>query len=480
MERKKLTRFAKLAALLVCAAVLAGCTGTPDTTSNQNGAGQGDDIGFPSFAVRGTDTPAPGASASPDTGGLIVFPPSGEPAPEATATGLPGWGSIISGSQQPFVSPTATAWGGLVISPSPGAASPSPTAMVLKLGAKGEEVSKLQRRLKDLKYNIGSVDGDFGQATDAAVRAFQARNNLTVDGVAGTATVNKLYSSSALPPRPTATPTPRATATPRINANVYLKVGASGTDVRRMQERLISLGYLTGTPNGQFDEMTEAAVYAFQDRHTAYSDGIAGPQTLEKLYSSSARSTTSAVGIIGTSIARGLKDSPLVRRIQSRLKELRFYTGSVDGDFGPSTEAAVKAFQSANRLTADGKVGSGTYSALFNANARPAGSTTVTATPAPGQATVPPTRIPFYTNVTPNPDGDYVTLREGDSGALVRELQQALKDQGYYNGTVDGLFGFGTTDAVKAFQRAKGLTIDGEAGRGTLRILYQGKFPSGS
>lgn len=467
MKRRKMTQFARLAALLLFAAILAGCTAAPDTTVNNNNTGDLSDVPFP---VRGTATPEIIDAPTP-TSGAIINLPSGMPLPSAEPT-LGTWGSILT-SNQPFLTPTATVWGGIaIVTVTPGAASPSPTVMVLKLGASGPTVRSLQQRLKDLRYDIGSVDGDFGKSTEAAVKAFQARNNLTVDGIAGTATLNKLNSSSALPPRPTARPTPRPTATPIIKDNVFLQKGSSGIDVRRMQQRLIDLGYLSGTPNGRFDEMTEAAVYAFQNRNTSYSDGIAGPKTLQKLYSSSARSTSSSVGVIGTSIQRGLMDSDVVRRIQSRLKELRFYTGSVDGDFGASTEAAVKAFQSANRLTVDGRVGSNTFSALFGSNATGAGGSN----PLPGD----PTRIPFYTNVTPHPDGDYVTLREGDSGVLVREMQNALKKQGYYSGTVDGLFGFGTTEAVKAFQRAKGLAVDGEAGRGTLRILYQGSFPAGS
>lgn len=469
MERKKIVKFARLAALLLFAAILAGCTATPDTTIQTNEG----DIDDPIFPVRGTPTPEPGQESPTPTTGFVINLPSGSPGIDPSPS-PGGWGSIIS-SNQPFLTPTASIWGGMItVTPTPGAVTPSPTPMVLKLGAKGPAVRDLQRRLKDLKYNIGSVDGDFGKSTEAAVKAFQARNNLYVDGIAGTATLNKLNSSSALPPKPTAKPTPRPTATPVIKADVYLRNGSSGSDVRRMQQRLIDLGYLMGQPNGRFDDMTEAAVYAFQDRNTSYSDGVAGQETLKKLYSSSARSTSSSVGIIGTSIQRGLKDSSAVRRIQAKLKDLGYYTGSVDGDFGASTEAAVKAFQSANNLSPDGRVGSSTYQALFSSKANKAGST---GTNQQGGA---PTRIPNYVNVTPNPAGGFVTLREGNSGPLVRKLQQALKDQGYYTGTVDGFFGFGTTQAVKDFQRRKGLVQDGLAGQGTQRILFQGDFPSGS
>ena len=55
-----------------------------------------------------------------------------------------------------------------------------------------------------------------------------------------------------------------------------------------------------------------------------------------------------------------------VRRIQERLKALDYYNGLIDGDFGKGTEAAVKAFQKAEKLDIDGKVGSKTWKALFN------------------------------------------------------------------------------------------------------------------
>ena len=57
------------------------------------------------------------------------------------------------------------------------------------------------------------------------------------------------------------------------------------------------------------------------------------------------------------SLQRGFTGSDAVREVQRRLKELGYYKGSADGDFGPATEAAVKEFQKANGLTADGKVG---------------------------------------------------------------------------------------------------------------------------
>lgn len=54
-----------------------------------------------------------------------------------------------------------------------------------------------------------------------------------------------------------------------------------------------------------------------------------------------------------------------VKGIQERLKELGYYKGPIDGDFGGGTEAAVKAFQKSKRLDVDGTVGPVTWKALF-------------------------------------------------------------------------------------------------------------------
>ncbi len=360
--------------------------------------------------------------------------------------------------------------------------APTATVYVLKVGNKGEDVRKLQRRLKELGYYSGSADGDFGTATETAVKSFQRRNNLTADGIAGNATTTRLYSKNAVRSRPTPSPTPRATATPKINQNLYLKLGSSGRDVTNMQARLIDLGYLSGSPTGRFDSATEKAIYAFQRRNVAYSDGVAGPLTLKALYSSGARGTSSSSGVVGVSLRKGLSNSDAVRNMQSRLKKLGYYNGGVDGDFGASTEAAVKAFQNNNNLRADGVAGEGTLNKLYSDEARSARYSPTTATPRNIAVTPIPKSTPVtnYVNVTPSPNNEYVTLREGHSGTLVRNLQQALKDQGYLSGYVDGKYGNSTVEAVVRFQQNNGLSQDGVAGPATQRVLFEGNYPAGS
>ena len=64
-------------------------------------------------------------------------------------------------------------------------------------GDKGEKVKKVQRRLKNLGYYSGSIDGDYGNGTKTAVKDFQKKNGLSVTGSVNSKTLSKLNSSSA-------------------------------------------------------------------------------------------------------------------------------------------------------------------------------------------------------------------------------------------------------------------------------------------
>ena len=66
----------------------------------------------------------------------------------------------------------------------------------------------------------------------------------------------------------------------------------------------------------------------------------------------------------------------------------------------------------------------------------------------------------------------YRTMKRGSRGEDVKEMQQALKEQGFYDGKTDGVYGKGTMNAVKAFQSENGLKADGIAGPETLKKLF--------
>ena len=90
-----------------------------------------------------------------------------------------------------------------------------------------------------------------------------------------------------------------------------------------------------------------------------------------------------------------------------------------------------------------------------------------TATPAPGE-------IPKTSSSATTESIVWKTLRSGDSGTEVKQLQENLIQMGYLSGKPDGKYGQGTVEAVKAFQKANNLTSDGTAGPATLKAVYSG------
>ncbi len=148
-----------------------------------------------------------------------------------------------------------------------------------------------------------------------------------------------------------------------------------------------------------------------------------------------------------------------VLQLQQTLLSLGFDPSGVDGKFGRGTENAVIAYQTSKGLTADGKAGTATLTAIYADSATP-GNTAPDAT-ASGNG-----NSGGVTTTNPN------TLKYGDSGDRVTQLQSALTQLGYSTNGVDGRFGAGTQRAVVAFQKANKLTADGLAGTKTQELLF--------
>ena len=301
--------------------------------------------------------------------------------------------------------------------------SSSSSATRLEKGSTGSDVKDLQTKLKKLGYYDAYVDGDYGDTTVAAVKAFQKKYNLTADGIAGKETLKKLDSVYE-------------------NANSAkdddsLRMGDSGSAVKDLQTKLKKLGYYSGTVDSTFGSGTYAAVRAFQKKYNLTADGVAGSETLKKL-DSAYKNANSAKD--DDSLRMGDSGSA-VKDLQTKLKKLGYYSGTVDSTFGSGTYAAVRAFQKKYNLTADGVAGSETLKKLDSA----------------------------YKNADSDKDDD--SLRKGATGSAVKNLQTKLKKLGFYNAYVDGSYGDTTVAAVKAFQKKYNLTADGVAGSETLKKL---------
>ncbi len=81
------------------------------------------------------------------------------------------------------------------------------------------------------------------------------------------------------------------------------------------------------------------------------------------------------------------------------------------------------------------------------------------------------TRVQSATDTAQTAVVETAILRQGSSGGEVKEVQRRLKQWGYYNGAVDGVFGSNTKRAVIAFQKKNGLTADGVVGKATYAAL---------
>lgn len=332
----------------------------------------------------------------------------------------------------------------------------------LTLGMKGDDVKSVQKKLIALGYLTGKADGVYGTATESAIRRFQTRNGLTSDGICGEDTVKALYSSAAIDAGSSVTPSPKPvdeSAPTRI-----LRPGMSGEDVKSVQSRLDKFGYYSGALDGIYGAATVAAVQAFQARNGLTADGKVGANTVKILYSSNAVAAdpsaatptptpTQSFGIVPTRTLREGSSGDDVKSVQSRLKALGYYTGTVDGNYGTGTMAAVASFQLRNNLSADGVAGKRTYKKLYSSDALAAISTP-TSTPTTGVTR--PTRL----------------LYSGCTGDDVKSVQQRLKDLGYLTDKVDGKYGANTVAAMRAFQLRNGLTGSGNGDTATYTILY--------
>lgn len=167
-----------------------------------------------------------------------------------------------------------------------------------------------------------------------------------------------------------------------------LQRGASGPEVSDLQQLLKSAGLYSANVDGQFGPVTDAAVRAFQRKYGLTVDGWAGPQTMAKLRAVVRAASTPAPAPAPSSTTGGRlvlgSRGDAVKELQQRLQALGLYQGNIGGNFGPGTEAAVKAFQQQKGLTVDGWAGPETMAALRSAgNAGPVAPTP--GTPASGR-----------------------------------------------------------------------------------------------
>ncbi len=252
-----------------------------------------------------------------------------------------------------------------------------------------------------------------------------------------------------------------------------LQKGDQGPSVRELQLDLRRAGFYQAPITQVYDTRTEDAVRRFQKAASLQVSGIAGPTTMGKLENWQASSQPeakkpstatqakkpSAQNVARTStqtapskqritgiIGKG-DEGEEIRSLQERLRVAGYYYGNSTGIFGPITEDAVKRFQTAYNLEADGLVGPATLRRL------------------------PPIGV-GYGEESPLRRSDPDKLSLGDRGEAVRVLQEQLIKAGYLEGEPNGYYGPYTADAIRRFQGKSYLAASGIAGPTTRAKLY--------
>ena len=347
----------------------------------------------------------------------------------------------------------------------------------LRQGDSGTAVFTLQRQLNRIAKDYPffgklTVDGVFGPRMVSTVKTFQRQFNLTADGVVGRQTWYKIsyiyVSVKDLAELTSEGETSSGTLSDGSWGGTALRTGSTGSAVEQVQFWLNTLAqYESAIPSlavdGSYGAATASAVRAFQRRYGLTVDGVVGRETWNAIYNEF-RSIQSDNGTPnaypGTALREGASGQnvrlvqfwlKIAHTVYSRLNDI-----TVDGKFGAATTAAVKRFQTYFGLTSDGVVGRTTWNKLYEVY-NDIANKLLSSSLRPGE----------YPGI----------LRRGSSGTAVRELQFYLYLLSAYESSIpavgiDGSFGAATENAVRAYQRFAGLTVDGIVGRATWESLY--------
>lgn len=332
--------------------------------------------------------------------------------------------------------------------------------MLLKGGDKGIQVKYLQQALKIMCCNPGSIDSDYGPGTQAAVEKFQQEWGLGVDGIVGDKTWNCLVD-----------------------------------EIKPIQQALKDKGFYKEAITGIAKETTYGAVISFQESRGLTADGMVGNSTRARLFNDEnggddlmlplstgdkgdyvlylqhglrimCCSPGSIDGVYGSGTAAAVSNfqskygiaqtgtcdtttwnklKQLIIEIQKRLQNRGYNVPLIDGIATSALAEAIKQFQEANYLTADGQVGPSTYDILMS----------------------------------DIPDGatDALPLKLKSRGPRVLYFQYALRINCINPNGTDGVFGAGTEAGVKRYQTKAGITSDGIVGTATWEQMRKDITP---
>lgn len=362
-----------------------------------------------------------------------------------------------------------SAAGSLSPSPAPDASllpeltpTPAPTVpFVKKLSyekSSGELVKQVQTRLTELGYYSKNISGNFLGHTRNAVKAFQEHNALSVDGIVGEATWNCLFNDPDVRAASDAPkPTPEPTAVPfAITVDVQNQVTTvygqdeNGDYTVIVRQMLCSTGTRSNPSDiGQFTLSGRKA------RWCDFPEWGSHAQYWTKINSSIAFHSViyNTVNTMDLSVKS-------YNKLGSRASHGCIRLTVADAKWIYQNCGAGVVVTIRDDLPADPELRASLKLPSLNySNMLP-------------YTTPQPTQEPEYVSgaMPPQP---FRTMKKNSKGEDVFFLQKKLTELGYYSGKCSGTYLDGTVKAVKAFQKANGLSQSGQADERTLRLIYQ-------
>ena len=360
---------------------------------------------------------------------------------------------------------------------------------VLQRGDVGSAVYAMQQRLRNLNYPLTNLTGTFDDETANAVMLFYEAYGLSASDVASVAMQRELYSDTA-----------RTYGNTSVNSVGDVLTVLGEDSISEIQQRLIDLGYLTGNITGEQDAATQLAVKLFEEACGQLPSGTLNQNMLSLLQSESAPRFDSLAGQYSNLIEGSSGDD--VARLQARLVELGFATGTPNGQYGAATSASIRLFQGVNGLEQTGAATTHLQAVLYSSFALDIdGNTVAAAAPVPTEEPEPEvTAAPELPSENAEDadedsegagediDGDAADSAESEdssdpgmltansTGSDVLRLQTRLTELGYITsltGTYDAL----TERAISAFQTSIGCEATGEASSDLLQVLYSSVAP---
>ncbi|MEH2326624.1 MAG: peptidoglycan-binding protein [Nostoc sp.] len=257
---------------------------------------------------------------------------------------------------------------------------------ILKVGSQGERVSELQAALKLLGFYSGAVDGTYSENTANAVSRFKQAAGLNPDGIVDASTWQRLFPNqpvaastvpSSQPRFNSATnfpvPTQASNVTNVVNSNppkkAVTQVPTSPEPRPTAPKKAVTRVATSPEPRPATPKKTTTSSTQKTPNRTTSTTRKSTTQTGQTTRTGTNTTTNRTPGIQYTSeglpiLRIGLRGSEVVK-LQQQLKKLGLLKGDADGDFGETTEAAVKTAQTRYGLEADGVVGGSTWEVLL-------------------------------------------------------------------------------------------------------------------